>query len=54
MKLTAKRRAIAFCTLMALIFTAFSSRLIYLQVVCHDEYTAIAAQKHCIKITVPA
>jgi cell division protein FtsI/penicillin-binding protein 2 len=37
-----------------LIFTGFSARLIELQVVKHEEYTKLAAQKHSIRLTVPA
>jgi cell division protein FtsI/penicillin-binding protein 2 len=36
------------------IFTGFSARLIELQVVKHEEYTKLAAQKHSIRLTVPA
>jgi cell division protein FtsI/penicillin-binding protein 2 len=37
-----------------IIFTGFSARLIELQVVKHEEYTQLAAQKHSIRLTVPA
>lgn len=37
-----------------IIFTGFSARLIELQVVKHEEYTKLAAQKHSIRLTVPA
>ena len=37
-----------------IIFTGFSARLIELQVVKHQEYTHLAAQKHSIRLTVPA
>jgi cell division protein FtsI (penicillin-binding protein 3) len=37
-----------------IIFTGFSARLIDLQVVKHEEYTKLAAQKHSIRLTVPA
>jgi cell division protein FtsI/penicillin-binding protein 2 len=37
-----------------IIFTGFSARLIELQVVKHEEYTNLAAQKHSIRLTVPA
>ena len=39
---------------MGIIFTGFSARLIELQVVKHEEYTKLAAQKHSIRLTVPA
>lgn len=50
----ARRRAAIACGLMALIFTGYSARLIHLQVGKHEEYTALAAAKHSIKLTVPA
>ena len=37
-----------------IIFTGFSARLIELQVVKYEEYTQLAAQKHSIRLTVPA
>jgi cell division protein FtsI/penicillin-binding protein 2 len=37
-----------------IIFTGFSARLIELQVVKHEEYTKLAAQKHSIRLNVPA
>ena len=37
-----------------IIFTGFSARLIELQVVKHEEYTKLAAQKHSIRLAVPA
>ena len=39
---------------MGIVFTGFSARLIDLQVVRHEEYVALAAQKHSIRLTVPA
>ncbi len=39
---------------MGIVFTGFSARLIDLQVAKHEEYTALAAQKHSIRLTVPA
>ncbi len=39
---------------MGIVFTGFSARLIDLQVARHEEYTALAAQKHSIRLTVPA
>jgi len=50
----ARVRATIACGLMALVFTGFSARLIHLQVGKHEEYTALAAQKHSIRLTVPA
>jgi cell division protein FtsI (penicillin-binding protein 3)/stage V sporulation protein D (sporulation-specific penicillin-binding protein) len=42
------------CGLMGIVFTGFSARLIQLQVSKHEEYTALAAQKHSIRLAVPA
>jgi len=48
------RRAFVVCGVMALVFTGFSARLIHLQVTKHDEYSALAAAKHSIRLEVPA
>jgi cell division protein FtsI/penicillin-binding protein 2 len=40
--------------LVGIVFTGFSARLIDLQVNKHSEYTRLAAQKHSIRLTVPA
>jgi cell division protein FtsI/penicillin-binding protein 2 len=53
-KWKARRRAAIACGLMGIVFTGFSARLIDLQVVRHEEYVALAAQKHSIRLTVPA
>jgi cell division protein FtsI/penicillin-binding protein 2 len=50
----ARRRATLACGLIGIVFTGFSARLIDLQVVRHREYTALAAQKHSIRLAVPA
>jgi cell division protein FtsI/penicillin-binding protein 2 len=50
----ARRRAAIACGLVGIVFTGFSARLIDLQVTRHEEYTALAAQKHSIRLTVPA
>ena len=42
------------CFGLATFFTIFSYRLIFLQVVKHDEYTALAAEKHVNKVTIYA
>ncbi len=47
-------RAIAVCTVMALVFTGYSARLIHLQITRHEEFAALAAKKHSIRLTVPA
>lgn len=54
MRWGARHRALLACALIAVVFTCFSARLIYLQVAKHEEYTAIAARKHSIEVTVPA
>ncbi len=43
---SAKFRALIACIALVLCFTGFSARLVHLQVTMHDEYAAIAAQKH--------
>ena len=45
----AKVRMLLACFGLAVFFTIFSYRLIFLQVVKHDEYTALAAEKHVKK-----
>jgi len=52
MKGTAKVRMLAACFGLAVFFTIFSYRLIYLQVLKHDEYTALAAEKHVKKTVI--
>jgi cell division protein FtsI (penicillin-binding protein 3)/stage V sporulation protein D (sporulation-specific penicillin-binding protein) len=42
------------CALLVTVFTLFAWRLIYLQVVMHDYFSRIAAEKNCIHITIPA
>src|SRR5712671_1662594 len=37
------------CALVCCFFSAFSFRLIYLQVIKHDEYAGLAAEKHVYK-----
>ena len=54
MRWKARRRAAIACGLVGIVFTGFSARLIDLQVTRHEEYTALAAQKHSIRLTVPA
>jgi cell division protein FtsI/penicillin-binding protein 2 len=43
------RRCMLVCTAFIMLFSAFSFRLIYLQVIKHDEYSALAAEKHVYK-----
>jgi cell division protein FtsI/penicillin-binding protein 2 len=49
-----RRRASIACGFIGIVFTGFSARLIDLQLTKHEEYTALAAQKHSIRIAVPA
>src|SRR5712671_1670497 len=42
------------CALVCCFFSAFSFRLIYLQVIKHDEYAGLAAEKHVYKQTIYA
>jgi cell division protein FtsI (penicillin-binding protein 3)/stage V sporulation protein D (sporulation-specific penicillin-binding protein) len=43
------RRCLLVCSAFIALFSAFSFRLIYLQVIKHDEYSALAAEKHVYK-----
>ncbi|HEY5741720.1 MAG TPA: penicillin-binding protein 2 [Terrimicrobiaceae bacterium] len=54
MRWKACRRATIASGVVGIVFTGFSARLIDLQVIKHPEYTALAAQKHSIRLTVPA
>lgn len=54
MRLTARTRTGIACGVLALIFTIFSARLVYLQVEKHDEYAALAAQKHTMRQVIHA
>src|SRR4051795_8219355 len=49
MKWTSRFRCALICLGFVLLFSAFSFRLIYLQMVKHDEYAGLAAEKHVIK-----
>ena len=51
---TAKTRALITCFSLAGCFTAFSFRLVQLQVTQHDEYAARAAEKHVNRQTIYA
>jgi cell division protein FtsI/penicillin-binding protein 2 len=50
MNRSAKVRALVACCVLALCFTGFSARLVYLQVTKHDKYAGIAMEKHVDKI----
>jgi cell division protein FtsI (penicillin-binding protein 3)/stage V sporulation protein D (sporulation-specific penicillin-binding protein) len=50
----ARRRAVWACAFLALVFTGYSARLIYLQVTRNEEYAALAAKNHTTRIPIPA
>src|SRR4029453_2342266 len=43
------RRCVLVCSAFIALFSLFSFRLVYLQVIKHDEYAALAAEKHVYK-----
>src|SRR3954462_9477708 len=49
MKWTSRFRCALICLGFVAIFSGFSFRLIYLQMVKHDEYAGLAAEKHVHK-----
>jgi cell division protein FtsI/penicillin-binding protein 2 len=49
MKPNSHRRSVLVCSAFITLFSLFSFRLIYLQVIKHDEYAALAAEKHVYK-----
>ena len=49
MKWNSRTRCALVCLGFILLFSAFSFRLIYLQVIKHDEYAGLAAEKHVYK-----
>jgi cell division protein FtsI/penicillin-binding protein 2 len=49
MKWNSRTRCAIICLGFILLFSVFSFRLIYLQMVKHDEYAGLAAEKHVIK-----
>lgn len=51
---TARTRAAWACAAVGLVFTAFSARLIHLQVAKHDEYASMAAQTHTMRQVIHA
>jgi len=51
---TARTRTGIACAAVAFVFTVYSARLIYLQVNKHDEYSALAAQKHTMRQVIHA
>jgi cell division protein FtsI/penicillin-binding protein 2 len=54
MKWSARTRCVWVCVAFALLFSLFSFRLVYLQIVKHHEYAAIASEKHGQRQTIPA
>src|SRR5689334_12233681 len=54
MRWDAQTRAVAVCCGLVALFSVYSFRLIDLQLVRHDEYTARAAEKHVHKQTIYA
>ncbi|MFZ4597618.1 MAG: peptidoglycan D,D-transpeptidase FtsI family protein [Terrimicrobiaceae bacterium] len=51
---TARTRTGIACAAVALVFTVYSARLVHLQVKKHDEYSALAAQKHTMRQVIHA
>src|SRR5438045_9496407 len=49
MKWNSRTRCAIVCLGFVLLFSAFSFRLIYLQMVKHEQYAGLAAEKHVIK-----
>jgi cell division protein FtsI (penicillin-binding protein 3)/stage V sporulation protein D (sporulation-specific penicillin-binding protein) len=54
MKWNSRTRCAIICIAFAALFSAFSFRLVYLQVIKHEEYSALAADKHGFKQTIHA
>src|SRR5260370_25456794 len=49
MKWNSRTRCALVCLAFTLLFSGFSFRLIYLQMIKHDEYAGLAAEKHVYK-----
>ena len=49
MKWNSRTRCALVCLGFVLLFSAFSFRLIYLQMIKHDQYAGLAAEKHVYK-----
>ncbi|PYL96186.1 MAG: hypothetical protein DMF18_06575 [Verrucomicrobia bacterium] len=49
MKWNSRTRCAIVCLGFVLLFSAFSFRLIYLQMIKHDQYAGLAAEKHVYK-----
>src|SRR5215211_8507070 len=54
MKWTSRTRCALVCLAFGGLFSAFSFRLVYLQLIKHDEYAGLAAEKHVYKQTIYA
>src|SRR3982074_3310739 len=54
MKWNPRTRCALVCLAFTPLFSVFSCRLIYLQMVKHDEYAGLAAEKHVYKQTIYA
>jgi cell division protein FtsI/penicillin-binding protein 2 len=54
MKWNSRNRCALVCLAFTALFSAFSCRLIFLQMVKHDEYAGLAAEKHIYKQTIYA
>jgi len=52
MKWNSRTRCALICVGFTLVFSGFSFRLIYLQMIKHDEYAGLAAEKHVYKQTI--
>ena len=52
MKWNSRSRCALVCIAFTAIFSAFSFRLVYLQIIKHDEYSGLAAEKHVYKQTI--
>jgi cell division protein FtsI/penicillin-binding protein 2 len=51
---SAKGRALLACSSLAILFSAFSIRLVHIQIFQHDHYSGQAAEKHVAKQVIPA
>ncbi len=49
MKWNSRSRCALVCLAFTGLFSAFSFRLVYLQIIMHDEYAGLAAEKHVYK-----
>ncbi|HXM32758.1 MAG TPA: penicillin-binding protein 2 [Chthoniobacterales bacterium] len=52
MKWNSRIRCALVCLAFTVLFSAFSFRLVYLQMIKHDEYAGLAAEKHVYKQTI--